>query len=207
LGTEPLTIRPRSGTRSLRKHASLRLEDGAIVATDRRGRSRTFQLEGAENSPVCFGRALVEGGDYWLEDRCGRALLLLEDLDWDGDEFFKFRQASGLEAHGRRQAPRKRPDIFKVMDPPFLSWGIRASGIGGAAVALNWLHIAPEPLVYLVGLPALLFLLWCLLMTKLSSPSAEDLRKLDEDLIALGETWLKPDNERTRRKKKARKRR
>jgi hypothetical protein len=69
------------------------------------------------------------------------------------------------------------------------------------------LHVAPEPVVYLVGLPSLAVVLWCLLMAKLSSPSGEQLRKLDEDLIALGETWLQADHQPSRRKKKGRKRR
>jgi hypothetical protein len=126
MGTEPLTIRPRSGTRALRKKASLRLEDGAILATDRRGRSHTFQLAGAENSPTGFGRALYDGrGPYWLQDHSGRSLLLLDRGDWDGDEFFKFRKATGLDAHGRKEPPPKRPDVFRVMDPAYLNWGIR----------------------------------------------------------------------------------
>jgi hypothetical protein len=173
LGTEPLIIRPSSGSSALRKHASLRVEDAAIIATDRRGRTRTFRLDGAEDSPVCFGRAMIEGGDYWLEDRSGRALLLLEILDWDDDAFLKFILATGLWTHERKQAPAKRPDVFRVKDPPYVIWAIRASGIGGAAVALYWLHIVPEPLVYVVGLPALGFFLWCFVMNKITSPSPE----------------------------------
>ena len=183
MGAEPLTIRPRSGTRALRENASLRLEDGAITATDRRGRSRTFPLIGAENSPVCVGSALREGGDYWLEDPKGRALLVLDSLEWDGDELFNFKQAAGLELNvrspGESPAP-KRPDVFRVMDPPYVSWAIRATAVGGAAISLRWLHVAPEVFVYVVALPALVFLLWCLFMNKISSPGAEDQRRVDK---------------------------
>lgn len=214
MGTGPLTIRPRSGTRALRKHASLRLEDGTIIAMDRRGRSRTFSLTGAENSPACAGSALAESGDYWLEDRNGRALLVLNSADWDGDELFNFKQALGLELNIRgpgERPPPKRPDVFRVMDPPYLSWGIRASAVGGAVIALRWLHIAPEFLVLWVAVPSLVLTIWFLFMHQRSAPTheqiLEDLRELDEDLIAAGDEPLGTGEEPRRRRKRTRKRR
>lgn len=208
---EPLTIRPRSGTRSLRKRACLRVEDGAIVATNRRGRIRTFPLADAENSPTSFGSALADGRVlFWLQDRTGRSVLLLDLGDWDDSEFAKFERATGLRGSGT-QPPPKRPDVFRVMDPAYLNWGIRAAAVGGAAISLRWLDAAPELVVLWVALPCLVFAVWCLFMHQRSSPSheqvLEELRELDEDLIAAGEEPIGPVELSPRRKKRTRRRR
>ena len=102
---------------------------------------------------------------------------MLDLNDWDDDEFQAFETAAGLYGLGA-QPPVKQPDVFRVMDPPYVSWAIRATAVGGAAISLRWLHVAPEMFVYAVAVPALVFLLWCLLMNKVSSPDSDAQRRV-----------------------------
>src|SRR4051794_3097800 len=93
----PLVVRPRSGSGRLRKNASIRMDGAAIVATDRRGRSRTFPLDGTDDSPSGFQytRQLDDGG-FYLEDRRGRSLVRLDSLNWSPEALSALEDAAGI---------------------------------------------------------------------------------------------------------------
>ena len=89
----PVEVRPTKGSRRLRKEASLRLEGAAIVATDRQGRSRTFHIDGTDNSPSGFQytRQLDDGG-YYLIGLKQPAEKLFIGVPWSTDQVFAVTQ-------------------------------------------------------------------------------------------------------------------
>ncbi|HVW33740.1 MAG TPA: hypothetical protein VHL53_14480 [Acidimicrobiia bacterium] len=171
-----MVVRPASGSRRLRKNASLRLEGGAIVATDRRGRSRRFPIDGSDESPRGFRSAQqLDSGGYYLEDRRGRALVRLRIMDWDPEKVHALDEPAGFEPVIDPKRPSDRPEMMKIEDPPYFARASTSAAVGIAAVSMYWLHIAPEAVMLLVALPALILFLWFITLTKLAMPKREDL--------------------------------
>jgi hypothetical protein len=122
-----------------KRNACVHLKHGEITATNRWGKTRSFPLSGAENSPKADG-ALNPGIDvWWLEDD-QTTLLLVVDLEhfWPV-EIGKLVNSGGIpERDGALsdQVLPMRADVFKIRDPPTVNVGIACAPIGGAAIAL-----------------------------------------------------------------------
>lgn len=168
----PMVVHPASGSRQLRKSASIGLEDGAFVATDRRGRRRRFPIDGGENSPRGFRSA---DGVFYLEDRSGRALIRFDTLDWDWQQVGPVQEAAGFDVLTEPGTPSPNPEMMKIQDPPYFARASASAAVGTAAVSLYWLHFAPEAVMLLVALPALILFLWFITLTKLAMPKREDM--------------------------------
>jgi hypothetical protein len=171
----PVVVRPRSGSGRLRRKASIRLEGGAVVATDRLGRSRTFPIDGTDDSPSGFQytRDLDDGG-YYLEDRRGRSLVRLESMDWDIEALSALEEAAGFRVVSEPGSASASPGMMKIGDPPYFARASISAAVGISAVSLYWLHIAPEAIVLLVALPALILFVWFITLTKLAMPKREE---------------------------------
>jgi hypothetical protein len=142
----PIMLRPKQGTTRFRKHVSLRLEDEAIDATDRRGRTRRFPLDETDRAPAevrIFG--LMEQG---LVDGAGNLLALWENGIWDTKKEVEFCTRAGLGVVGfdNSELPQMRSDGIKMFDIPALSMMQLCSAIGAVGFAGIELHIGPEPL-------------------------------------------------------------
>jgi|GEM_PF-2881708 len=187
----PMVVRPRSGSRSLRTNASIRLEDGAIVATDRRRRSRRFPIDGADDSPTGFQytRDLDDGGLY-LEDRRGRSLVRLVAMNWSAQELSSLEEAAGISVVTDPGSGHSSPGMMKIEDPPYFAWASTSAAIGIAAISLYWVHIAPESVMLVVALAALIVFAWFITLTKLAMPKRGD---VEEDARLLHEARLRLD--------------
>jgi len=173
-------VRPSSGSRRLRKNASIRLENGAIVATDRRGRSRSFPIDGTDEAPRGFRSTGKLGGGYYLEDRQGRSFVRLDLMNWDPERLGDLEQAAGFKVVTDQGVPTDRPGMMKIEDPPYFACASMSAGLGIAAVSLYWVHIAPEAVMMLVALPALILFVWFITLTKLSMPSNKEIVAMQE---------------------------
>jgi hypothetical protein len=171
-----MVVCPRSGSRRLRRNASIRLGGGAIAATDRRGRSCRFPIDGTDESPRGFRSAGLEGHGDYLEDRRGRALVRLQIIDWDPTKLHALDDAAGFKAVIDPGTPSDRPEMMKIEDPPYLAWASTSVAVGIAAVSLYWIHIAPEAVMLVLALPALILFAWFITLTKLAMPSSKEIR-------------------------------
>ena len=171
----PMVVRPTSGSPTLRKKASIRFESGAIVVTDRRGTSRTFPIDGTEDAPRGFRSTGQMDGRRYLEDQRGRALVRLDLMDWDPEQLGDLEEAAGFKLVTDPGTPSDRPEMMKIEDPPYFAWASTSAAVGIAAVSLYWLHIAPEAVMLMVALPALVAFAWFITLTKLSMPSGKEI--------------------------------
>jgi hypothetical protein len=96
----PTAISPVQGTRRFRRNARLALEDGALVATDRRRRHHRFPLDGSPESPARFDETFSSKehgrGQFVYLDGRGQALVIGFAGDWDGDEQIALNEAAGI---------------------------------------------------------------------------------------------------------------
>ena len=171
-----VVVRPRYGLPRFKRNACVELADGAIIATNRWGKSRRFPLSGAENSPEKSGSYF--DGDrnlWWLEDSNTQLLLLVDLTGWRPVDFNEIEGAAGYPypPASDRILP-VRPDGFKVGDLPILRWAMACVAIGIGAMSLRWLHVLPELVVLAVALPALVATLWCMLLLWIARPNAEE---------------------------------
>lgn len=108
-------LRPRNGLPSFRRKAGFSLKEGVITASDRRGRSRSFAIDGTDRSPVGFLRKRdLEG----LVDGAGNMLTRSYGVDWGSSDFINFLVAADL---------RWVSDDSDSPDPPLRSDGIEIS--------------------------------------------------------------------------------
>ena len=89
-------------------------------------------------------------------------------------------QASGFKAVIDPRTPTDRPEMMKIEDPPYFARAGASAAVGTAAVSLYWLHIAPEAVMILVALPALILFLWFITLTKLSMPSNKEIAAMQD---------------------------
>jgi hypothetical protein len=176
----PMVVRPTDGSKRLRKNATIRLEGGAIVATDRRARSRRFPIDGTDEAPRGFRSTGQLGGGYYLEDRKGRALVRLDLMNWDPERLGDVEKAAGFKVVTDPGRPTDRPEMMKIEDPPYFAWASVSAAVGIAAVSLYWLRIAPEAAMMVVALPALILFVWFIALTKLSMPSNKEIAAMQE---------------------------
>jgi len=177
----PMVVRPKGGSRRLRRMASIRLDGSAIVATDRAGRSRTFPIDGTDDSPRGFRSAeRLDDGGYYLEDRRGRALVRLQIMDWDVEQLGALEDAAGFKAVIDSGAPSDRGEMMKIEDPPYFARASISAAVGTAAVSVYWLHLAPEAVIDFVAVPALILFLWFITLTKLSMPNRKEIAAMQK---------------------------
>jgi hypothetical protein len=177
-----MVVRPISGLPKFKRNACVQVKDGTISATNRWGKTCSFPLAGAENSPRRAGGGFIGGQDiWWLEDKDGK-LLLVVDLEnfWDTEMGDLVRSTSLPTPLSSDQVPELRPDVFKINDVPIVPFGIACVGVGSVAVSLRWLNIGPEWVVMTVALPALIGALLCVLLYRTSRPNAEYRARLDD---------------------------
>jgi len=145
----PIVLRPVTGLPGFRKHVSLRLRNGAIVVTDRRGRSREFSLDDSDRAPEgIFVFGIMQEG---MLDRGGRLLAVWENGIWRSDEFMRLISATGLHWGMYEQAaPPLRSDGIRVFDWPTISMMRTCSSVGVVGFAALQLHFLPSSLADLL---------------------------------------------------------
>lgn len=171
-----VTVRPMSGLPKFKRTACVQLKDGAISATNRWGKTRSFPLSGAENSPKRAGGAFNSCTNvWWLEDEGAKLLLVVEmEHFWDVEMGDLVRSTNlPMPVLSDHMFPM-RPDVFKVSDLPIVNFGIYSAAVGSAAVALNWLHLLPEWLFLLIAVPTLIAAFICVAGNKLTGPKGKD---------------------------------
>jgi hypothetical protein len=176
-----MVVRPTSGSRRLRRNASVRLEGSAIVATDRRGRSRVFPIDGSDDAPRGFRSTMqLDNGGYYLEDREGRSLVRLRIMDWDPEQLHALDRPAGFEVVTDPATPSDRPEMMRIEDPPYFARASISAAVGVAAVSLYWLHFVPGAVMDFVALPALILFVWFITLTKLSMPTNKDIAAMQK---------------------------
>lgn len=93
-----LVNRPGRGTWRYRRNCSLRLEDGALVATDRRKRETRVLLNGGPQSPVAhLSHFRTEpNASYYVDGNGDAVIKVVEPARWDPDTEFAMAKAAGL---------------------------------------------------------------------------------------------------------------
>jgi hypothetical protein len=178
----PMTLRPETGLPRFRRNASLRLEDGAIIATDRHGQSRYFRLDGTEHAPA---RVRVFGIDkQGLMDHAGRLLAVWENAVWGGENMADFCIAAGIKwgVQDEPKLPPMRPDGIKMFDIPVLPMAGAFSSVGIVAFGASQVHAGPDIVTVPVMMSALTGSAISLVLWKIASrmtPEVAERRKRD----------------------------
>src|SRR5436309_12532254 len=89
-----MVLRPVTGLPGFRKNVTLRFTGSAIVVMDRRGRSRTFPLDGTDRAPSDL--RVFRVGNQGLMDGAGNLLALWENGIWISKEVMTLIGATGL---------------------------------------------------------------------------------------------------------------
>jgi hypothetical protein len=160
-------ITPDRGTRRFRRACSLAVEDGVLVATDRKGTTRRFPLNQDLTSPAAsvmisatpFGAFRDQST---IIDGNGEVLVLTYVGDWDTIEWGELEQAAGLTKDVEYHAEPKtqlRQDGLVLEDGTWWRWAPQAGtlafvvamvgGVGGAPGVLAWIVVLGL-VVYLV---------------------------------------------------------
>ena len=143
----PIVLRPVTGLPRFRKNVSLRFDGNAIVVTDRRGRSRTFALDGTEGAPTDI-RAF--GLDQGLMDGAGNLLAVWENGIWNTEEEMALVKAGGFYWGMQPGLPPMRSDGIRMYDLPTIPMMRTFSGIGAVGFAGLQLHFLPSSLADLL---------------------------------------------------------
>ena len=148
--TGPVILRPVTGLPKFRKNVSLRFDGSAIVVTDRRGRSRTFPLDGTDRAPSDLRVFRVE--NQGLMDGAGKLLALWENGIWNSKEEVALIAATGLHwgMHDLPELPPMRDDGIRMYDIPTIPMMTGFSSIGVLGFAGLQLHFLPAGLADIV---------------------------------------------------------
>jgi hypothetical protein len=194
-----LAVRPMSGLPGFKRNACVQLKDGTISATNRWGKSRSFPLSGAENSPKQAGGAFNPGMNvWWLEDEKAKLLLVVDLEHFWPVEMDELVQNANLPERDSGLSDRMfpmRPDVFKVSDLQVVNFGISCAGIGGSALALRWLGVLPEWIMLAVALPAAIAAVLCIVLNKATGPKGEDKAHVDYLLTHQDELFAAADED------------
>lgn len=117
----PGVLRPKGGTRKFRKNCRLVAEEGAILATDRNGRTTRFPIDGSLDAPKEMMTYLHEE-DFIILDGNGRGIIAGPYVLWDADESAGFCELAGIEGcvtNTHSPAPL-RPDGVRLEEPAWL---------------------------------------------------------------------------------------
>jgi hypothetical protein len=185
----PIELKPETGLPRFRRNASLRLDDGVIVATDGRGRSRRFELDGTDRAPA---RVRSFGLDkQGLMDGEGNLLALWEKAIWGLDgRIVDLCVAAGIKfgTQDTTTLPPMRSDGIKIFDVPALPIMSASSSIGIVAFAASQVHVAPDVVtvpIMIVALSVALisFVLWRR-AERLDPEAAERQRQAIQEMLA-----------------------
>jgi hypothetical protein len=190
-----MTIRPMSGLPRFKRTACVQLKNGTIYAINRWGKTCSFPLSGAENSPKRAGGAFNAGTDvWWLEDENARLLLVVEQEHFWPVELRELEQGAKFPmAETSDHMFPMRPDVFKISDLAIVNFGISCAGIGSVVVALRWLGVLPEWVMLTVALPALIAAVLCIGVNKLTGPKGEDKAHQDYLLTHMDEIFAEAE--------------
>jgi len=186
----PIVLKPESGLPGFRRKASLRLESDAIVATDGRGRSRRFPLDGSDRAPARMWGFGLAGGREGLLDKAGNLMAVWDDGIWGGEARADFCIAAnikwGMQDEG--SVPPLRPDGIKIVDFPALPLASTFSTIGIVAYAAHQFDFVPDVITLPIMIVALAAALVCLVLWKKASrldpEVAERRRRVIEEVLA-----------------------
>jgi hypothetical protein len=164
----PTVVRPVSGSRRFRRNARLAVEDGALVATDRRGKAYRFPFDGTQRAPARFVETFASEesdgeGRFAYLDGSSQAIVIGLNGDWNHYEQTDFNQAAGIpEGLATSPLPALRADGCRIRD---VRWAqvkhLAIVAVIGGAVAfglssdilptwLGWSLLAPI-LLYVVA--------------------------------------------------------
>jgi hypothetical protein len=157
----PGVLRPKGGTKRFRANCRLAVEEGAIVVTDRNGKTTRFPIDGSESAPKEMMTYLQEE-DFIILDGKGRGLVASPYVLWDADEsavFCELARIEGCVTNTYTPAPL-RPDGVRLEEATWLRrYVVTAPYVFAAGVVLAALGRALDLPVWLM-LP---FLPWILL--------------------------------------------
>ncbi|HEY4409192.1 MAG TPA: hypothetical protein VGO87_04880, partial [Acidimicrobiia bacterium] len=184
----PIVLHPETGLPRFRRTASLRVQDGVITATDGKGRSRSFPLDGTTSAPA---RVRAFGMDQeGLMDGAGNLLAVWEHGIWGGAAIVDFSVAAGIKfgTQDDPALPPLRSDGIKIFDIPALSVASVCSAVGIVAFGASQLHVVrdaiavPVMVVALIG--ALVGLILWRMASRLDPKVAERRRQIVQEALA-----------------------
>jgi hypothetical protein len=184
----PIVLHPETGLSRFRRTASLRVQSGVITATDGKGRSRSFPLDGTPRAPA---RVRAFGMDQeGLIDGAGNLLAVWEHGIWGGAAIVDFSVAAGIKfgAQDDPALPPLRPDGLKIFDIPALSIASACSAVGIVAFGTSQFHVVPDIITIPVMVVALIVALIGLILwrkaSRLDPEVAERRRKIVREALA-----------------------
>jgi hypothetical protein len=153
-------VRPVRGVRRFQERCRLSLREGALVATDHRGRDHRFPLDGSEEAPSEY---LDHAGWWSIVDQRGQVLVRGSNDEWDSAEIEDLTKPAGIAWRWNEGAelPELRPDGV-VLQQSFLDrWAVPIVG-GGSGIALAVAYLLPiwVAAIYFVGILGLALYAW-----------------------------------------------
>jgi hypothetical protein len=196
VGGDALTIRPTWGGPGLKKNGRLSWVDRQLVVTDRRGRTRTFDLSGPEG-PYRFihGDGWKGEANYALINGSGYAEVLFDLKAFRYTQIDEIEGATGLSSELTANQPPSGRDSLLLTNPPYIKWGMTAFYPGVAAFGLwSISHWTPFILGVVVALAVMLPLL---LLAKMAAPSRAEIAAEARQILpkleqakAMADEWM-----------------
>jgi hypothetical protein len=161
-----MKVVPDSGTRSFRNRTSVAVENGSLIATDRKGTERKFPLNAGTSSPARHVTIMAEPygafrTQWAILDGDGEALVLGYLGDWDPLELDEVEKAAGL-APGieNLRAPRAavRHDGLMLEDGTWWKWAPKAGMVAFLVAGLTTAGVLPAALGWPIAAALMVFL-------------------------------------------------
>lgn len=134
-------VRPVHGVRGFRERCRLDVQNGAVVATDLRGRDHRFPLDGSEGAPSEY---LHHAGWWTIVDRTGHGLVRGSNDEWDSAEIEDLVKPAGINWRWDMDGalPEMRVDGV-ILQPSFVGrWAVPIVG-GSSGIALAVAYLLP----------------------------------------------------------------
>jgi hypothetical protein len=171
-------VEPFSGTRRFRRTARMCVRDGALVATDRRGRTFSFPMDGTPQAParfvVTFASEERDGhGRFAYLDGSGQAIIRGLNHEWNHFEQMEFNDAAGIaEGLANPPLPPLRHDGCAIEDVKWadVKYLYIAAVLGGAIAFALASDVIPTWLGWSVLAPILVLVVAVLLSGVTATP-------------------------------------
>lgn len=161
-----MKVVPDSRTRAFRNRASVAVEDGALIATNRKGVERRFPLDDGSSSPARHVTVMAESDgafrtQWVILDGNEEALVLGYLGDWDPAEMDDIEAAAGLKPGiENRPAPRTevRHDGLILEDGTWWQWAPKAGMVAFVVAGITNAGFLPAVVGWPVAAALMVFL-------------------------------------------------
>jgi hypothetical protein len=184
-----IAMSPDQGSRRFRRTARLALEDGALVATDRRGRHHRFPLDGTADAPVRFEVTFSSKehgrGQFVYFDGKGQGLIVGFVGDWDAEKQTELNDLAGIPLKlTDPPLPPLRSDGCRLEDIKWadVEYVATVATIGGVIAFATTADFLPDWLGWSLIVPIVIYIVAAISTGTLARPrmTEGELRLLEE---------------------------